>query len=84
MHIINNIKNYLYDKNYIINIYDNSLYVFNYLKLKRLTDKEITLAFNGFDLEIYGNKFLVCQMTSRELLINGSIENMRFVYAKHI
>ena len=41
LHIKDNLKNFLYDLDNFITIYDNNFHVFNYQKLDKLNDKEI-------------------------------------------
>jgi len=52
MHIKDNLINFLYDKKYFINIYDNYIYVFNYEKLITLTSVLIILKLDNFNIEI--------------------------------
>jgi len=79
MHILKTIKSYLYDQNYVVNIYDNYLYLFNYVELKNLSDTNLKIKFEKFDLEVTGNNFLIYKMTDKEMLIKGSIDNVRFI-----
>ena len=78
MKITNNLKNFLEDKDYYIDIFDNKLHVFNYIKLLKLSDSEISLKFEKFILEIKGTNLKVRQMNNIELLLSGNLENMRF------
>ena len=41
MKMINNIKSFLYDKDYFINVFDNYVYVFNYQDLNHFSDTQI-------------------------------------------
>lgn len=79
MHILNNLKNYLYDQNYIVNVYDNYLYLFNYNELIRLTDTNLKIKFATFDIDVEGKNFLVYKMTNKELLVKGEVSNVRFI-----
>jgi len=78
MRIIDNIKTFLYDKNYFINIFDDKIHIFNYLNLVELNDKEIILAMDGFNLEIKGSNLHVIRMASLELMIKGNVDSLRF------
>ena len=71
-------KNYLYDLENFITIYDNHLHVFNYIKLNRINDKEINLLLDNKEITINGNNLKIKQMTKKELLINGVIEKVEF------
>ena len=76
MLMIDNIKNYLYDKKYFINFYDDYIHIFNYIKLLNFSDKEVSLELNDFIINIKGEGFLVTKMTSNEILIKGIINDM--------
>lgn len=76
MHMKDNLINFLYDKEYFINIYDNFIYVFNYLELIGLNNKKIVLKFNNFNIEIKGNDLFVVKMNKNELLIKGKIKSV--------
>ncbi len=76
MNIRNNIINYLYDKDYIITMYENSLYIFNYKRLFDFNDTKITVSLNDRTINIYGKKLSIVKMTKDELLINGTIEKI--------
>lgn len=78
VHIINNLKSYLYDQNYVINFYNNQIYIFNYEELIKLTDTLIKIKFNDFFVDVIGNNFMVYKMTNKELLVKGIIDNVRF------
>ena len=77
MKIINNLRNFLEDKEYYIDIFDNKLHAFNYIKLLNLSDKEIDLKFDNFILEISGINLKVNEMNNTEILISGTINNVR-------
>lgn len=79
MHILKTIKSYLYDQNYVVNIYDNYLYLFNYIELKSLGEKNLKIKFENFDLEVTGNDFLIYKMTNKEMLVKGNIDIVRFI-----
>lgn len=77
MKIVNNIRNFLSDKEYYIDIFENNLHAFNYLKLLKLNDSIVELQFEKFDLEIKGCNIKVIEMNNNEILISGIIDNVR-------
>jgi len=79
MHILKTLKNYLYDENYVVNIYNNYLYLFNYVELIKLTDTNIKIKFEKFNIDITGENFMVYKMTNKEMLIKGNIDNVSFI-----
>lgn len=80
MHIKDNLINFLYDKKYFINIYDNYIYVFNYEKLLTLTSVLIILKLDNFNIEIKGKDLVITKMMPKEILIKGKIKNVGFNY----
>ena len=52
--MVKNLENFLKDQDYYIDMYKNTLHVFNYEDLINLTDKEIKLKLKDFTLEIKG------------------------------
>lgn len=80
MHIKDNLINFLYDKKYFINIYDNYIYVFNYEKLLTLTSVLIILKLDNFNIEIKGKDLVITKMMPKEILIKGKIKNVGLNY----
>ena len=76
MLMIENIKNYLYDKKYFINFYDDYIHIFNYIKLLDFNDTKVSLEMSDFTVNIKGEKLFVTKMTSNEILIKGIINDM--------
>ena len=82
MHFKYNIKNYLYDLDDFITIYDGHLHAFNYNKLVKLSEKEIIIIFSKYRINIIGNDLKVKIMTKDEMLINGNILKVEFLYER--
>ncbi len=79
MHLYKTMKNFLMDFDYYIDIYEKNIHVFNYTDILKLNDTEIKLQMPNFILSILGNNFSVKQLEKREILIEGNLENMRFI-----
>lgn len=79
MRIINNLKNFLLDQDYYIDIFNNCLHVYYYESLIHLSDKLIKLKLKEFKLEIEGNNLSISSMDNHEILIKGEINNVRFI-----
>ena len=73
-------KNFLYDLNDFITIYENHLHVFNYQKLNKLSESEIIITVNNKLVKITGDSLKIKQMTKQELLINGHILKVELEY----
>lgn len=80
LHFKDNFKNFLYDLENFITIYENNLHVFNYEKLEKLSDNEIIIRLDNKLIKIDGNNLKIKQMTKQELLINGNIVKVEFTY----
>ncbi len=80
MHMKDSLINFLYDKKYFINIYDEYIHVFNYEELISLSSKKIELKFSNFKLVIDGSELFINKMFPNEVLIKGTINKVGFVY----
>lgn len=78
--IKHNIKNYLRDNSYIINIIDKKLYINNYSKIDSINETNLKIIFNDFTLKVNGQKFKVLKMVDNEILFNGYIDSLEFNY----
>lgn len=80
MHIKENLINFLYDKNYFINIYDEYIHIFNYQELISLSSKKIILKMESFKININGTDLFITKMLPNEILIKGIISKVEFSY----
>lgn len=80
MHIKESLINFLYDKDYFINIFENYIHVFNFRELKSLSSKKIILKLDTFTLDIEGNDLFITKMLPNEVLIKGNISKVGFIY----
>ena len=80
LHFREYFKNFLYDLNDFITIYENNLHVFNYDKLNKLSSDEIILTIQNKKVLIKGENLKIKQMTKQELLINGKVIKVEFAY----
>lgn len=80
MNIKQSLINFLYDKDYYITVYEDNIFVFNYLELLDISDNLVVLKLKLFELRILGNNLLVKRLTKEEILICGKIESIEFNY----
>ena len=80
LHFKEYFSNFLFDLENFITIYDNTLHVFNYQRLNKLSATEIILTFENKKITISGNNLKIKQMTKQELLISGQILKVEFQY----
>lgn len=82
MKALDNIKDFLYSKDYFINIFENNIHLFNFIKLIEITSDEIKVDFENFKINIKGTNFVVKKMLKNEILIWGKINYMEYIYDK--
>ena len=80
LHFRDYFKNYLFDLDNFISIYENNFHVFNYGKLNKLSSTEIILKLNNKKVILSGINLKIKQMTKQEILINGEILKVEFIY----
>lgn len=80
LHFNEYFKNFLFDLNNFITIYENNLHVFNYSKLNKLQSDEIIITINNKIVTITGSNLKVSKMTKQELLITGEVLKVEFTY----
>ena len=74
-----NIKDYIEDSSFKINIKNNRIYIDNYISIDTLNEDLIILTFNNFILKIEGNNFIIKKLVDQELLFSGYITNIKFI-----
>lgn len=79
MNIIKNLKSFLLDQDYYIDIYNKYIHIYSYESLMELSDKLIKLRLKDFKIEIEGENLIIKMMDNKEMLIEGMINNMRFI-----
>ena len=79
MHLYKTIKNFLLDKDYFINTYENHLHLYGFLEVLSLQEEEARVQFENFKLCVKGQDFRVLKLTKNELLIQGKIKEMTFL-----
>lgn len=76
MNIKNNIRNYLFDKEYCICSYENNVYVYKYNYLESFNDKRITLKLESKIISVNGLNLRIMKITKDEILIHGEIKSI--------
>lgn len=80
LHFKDSLRNFLFDLDNFITIYDNTFHVFNYKKLEKLSEDEIIIHLENKVINIKGSNMKIKQMTKQELLIKGNILKVEFIY----
>lgn len=71
-----NIMDYLFDRDYVISIYDDYVYFFNYQYLDSFDDKEIKVSLDGKVFTLNGKNLTIVKMTKEELLVKGIMSSL--------
>ena len=80
MKTLNNIKNFLYCKDYFINLFENNIYVFNFQKLISISNEMLEFKFEMFSIKVYGQNFVVKKMLKNEILVHGVVKKVEYEY----
>lgn len=80
MNIKENIVNYLYDREYLVALYEDYVYIFNYKYLDSFDEKRIVVEVQKRTISIEGEHLLIVKMTKEELLIRGKLLNIGVKY----
>lgn len=80
MHMKDNLINFLYDREYFINMYEGFIHIFNYKELVSLNSNQIVLKMEKFKLEITGKDLFITRMLENEILIKGIVKNVGKLY----
>ena len=80
MNIYKNIKNFLYDENALMALFNNSIYIYNYQEVVTLTSEEVIIKLDKNVLHLEGEDFKIKSMLPKELQIFGLIRKIEVTY----
>ena len=78
MHLYKTIKNFLFDQEYFIDLWQNNIHIYGLLDILSLQEEKAGFDFERFDVELVGKDFRVLKLTKNEILIQGELREMRF------
>lgn len=78
MHIWTNLQKFLYDKDYFLAYFNNTLYVYNFTKIYYISSKKIILDINNRKITISGNNLILKKSCGNELIISGTIKEVSY------
>ena len=78
MHLYKTIKNFLFDQDYFIDLWQNNIHIYGFLDILSLQEEKAGFHFERFDVELVGKDFRVLKLTKNEILIQGELREMRF------
>lgn len=77
MHLYKTIKNFLFDQDYFVDLWDKYIHVYGLVDILKLEEKEISLLLEEQKLEIFGTDFRVLKLTKKEILIEGNLDTIK-------
>ena len=80
MNIYKNIKNFLYDENALMALFNNYIYIYNYQEIVTLTSEEVIIKLDKKVLHLEGEDFKIKSMLPKELQIFGLIRKIEVNY----
>lgn len=78
MNPIDNIRNFLEDNKNRIVIFDNNIYISNYIDIKSFDSNKFILSIKDKEIILNGKNITIKKLTKDEILISGSIESIEF------
>ena len=79
MHIYKTIKNFLLDQDYYIDLWQENIHIYGFQKIDVLQENRAVFVLEKFTLEILGKNFRVLKLTNKEILLQGSLKEMRIL-----
>ncbi len=79
MHLYKTIKNFLYDQDYFIDLWKDCIHVYGIVDMDTLKESKIVLTLEKFKIQLLGENFRVLKLTKNEILIQGSILEMKVI-----
>lgn len=69
-------KNFLFDQEYFIDIWEDYIHVFGIIDIELLEEHKIILVLEKFSFIIEGLQFRVLKLTKNEILVQGVLEKV--------
>lgn len=77
MHLYKTIKNFLFDQEYFIDLWGNNIHVYGFLDILTLQENKASFRLEKFEVEFLGENFRVLKLTKNEILLQGTLKEMR-------
>ena len=81
MNIYKNIKNFLYDENVLISLFNEYIYIYNYKEVLTLSESEALIKLDNRIIHLIGDDFKIKSMLPKELQLFGTIRKIEITYA---
>ncbi len=76
--MLNNLRNFINDDAWRINIMENKIDIVNYIDVLSLDDNRISIKYSNGSIIIKGNNLSISKMLDKELLIVGEVQSIEF------
>lgn len=76
--MLKDLRNYILENKFKINIYDNNLNISNYIEIDHFDDEIIIVRYEKGIIKVKGENLIITKLLENELLINGIIRNIEF------
>lgn len=76
--MLKDLRNYILENRFRINIYDNNIDIVNYKEIDHFDDKIIIVRYEKGIITLKGEDLIITKLLEDELLINGKIRNIEF------
>ena len=80
MNIYKNIKNFLYDENALISLFNEYIYIYNYEEVLTLSESEALIKLDNKIIQLKGDNFKIKSMLPKELQLFGTIRKIEITY----
>ncbi len=74
--MFNQIKNYIEDNEFHLDIFADKIHVSNYIAIVSLGTEKIVLAVPNKKITLYGQKFSLSKLLNQEILIEGLLTSL--------
>ena len=78
MKIINNIREYMVNNEFVINIYEDKINIINYSNIGAIEESKIIVNGNNKMILINGEHLVLKKLLNDEILIAGNIKKIEF------
>ena len=76
MNILNYLRNFLYNNEDFIDLYDNKIYLYNIDKISLLNEELALISFKNKIIKLKGKNIKTYKYCDRELVLSGFIESV--------
>ena len=76
MAILSRIRNYVYDNEELIAIYNNRIYIYNFESLNNITSNKVVISFKNKKAIIKGSNIKPVKCIDKEIILSGIFESV--------